>query len=93
MNPDPDLVVILMAVVTTLIGFPLALGISRRLTAKSSARASTAMPPGVDERLARIEQAVDAIAVEMERVSEGQRFTTKLLADRSAGVVPRDGTR
>ena len=28
------------------------------------------------------EQAVDAIAIEIERISEGQRFTTKLLADR-----------
>ncbi len=36
-----------------------------------------------DERLARIEQAVDAIAIEVERISEGQRFTTKLLSERA----------
>ena len=36
-----------------------------------------------DDRLARIEQAVEAIAIEVERISEGQRFTTKLLADRA----------
>ena len=36
----------------------------------------------IDQRLERIEQAVDAIAIQMERVSEGQRFTTKLLAER-----------
>lgn len=36
-----------------------------------------------EERLARIEQAVDAIAVEVERISEGQRFTTKLLSERA----------
>jgi hypothetical protein len=35
------------------------------------------------ERLARIEHALDAIALEVERISEGQRFTTKLLSDRS----------
>ena len=35
-----------------------------------------------EARLERIEQAVDAIAVEIERISEGQRFTTKLLSDR-----------
>ena len=28
------------------------------------------------------EPVVDAIAIEMERVSEGQRFTTKLLSER-----------
>jgi hypothetical protein len=39
---------------------------------------------GIEDRLTRIEQAVDTIAVETERISEGQRFTTKLLADRAA---------
>ena len=34
-------------------------------------------------RLERIEQAIDAISLEVERISEGQRFTTKLLADRA----------
>ena len=34
------------------------------------------------DRLRRLEEAVDAIAVEVERISEGQRFTTKLLAER-----------
>jgi hypothetical protein len=32
-----------------------------------------------DQRLARVEQAVEAIAVEIERIGEGQRFVTKLL--------------
>jgi hypothetical protein len=35
-----------------------------------------------DQRLARVEQAVEAIAIEIERVSEGQRYVTKLLGDR-----------
>ena len=34
----------------------------------------------ISERLARLETSVDATAVEVERISEGQRFTTKLLA-------------
>jgi hypothetical protein len=40
------------------------------------------MPPDVQDRMSRIEQAVDAIAIEVERMSEGQRFTTRLLAER-----------
>jgi hypothetical protein len=40
----------------------------------------------MEARLERIEQAVDAIAVEVERISEGQRFTTKLLSERSSTV-------
>ena len=46
----------------------------------------------VEERLARIEQAVETIAIEVERVSEGQRFTTKLLAERADdGALVRPG--
>jgi hypothetical protein len=36
----------------------------------------------IEERMGRMEQAIDAIAVEVERISEGQRFTTRLLAER-----------
>lgn len=38
----------------------------------------------LDARLTRIEHALDTLAVEMERVGEGQRFVTRLLAPRSA---------
>lgn len=42
--------------------------------------------------MARLEQAVESIALEVERISEGQRFTTRLLAERAqadrAGKVP-----
>jgi hypothetical protein len=31
-----------------------------------------------------LEQAVDAIAIEIERISEGQRFVTRLLSERPA---------
>ncbi len=33
-------------------------------------------------RLQRMEEAIDAMAVEVERIAEAQRFTTKLLAER-----------
>jgi hypothetical protein len=37
-----------------------------------------------------MEQAIDAIAVEVERIAEGQRFTSKLLAER-ADIGRREG--
>jgi ribonuclease D len=40
------------------------------------------IPSDVTQRLERMEHAIDSIAVEVERISEGQRFTTKLLADK-----------
>ena len=41
----------------------------------------------LEARLARIEEAVETIAVEIERMGEGQRFVTKLLAE-GAGKLP-----
>lgn len=40
-----------------------------------------------DERLARVEQAVEAIAIEIERVSEGQRYVTKLLNEKAQPMI------
>jgi hypothetical protein len=48
--------------------------------------------PRADARLARLEQAVDAIALEVERISEAQRFTSKLLNEQAraqANPAPR----
>jgi hypothetical protein len=61
------------------IGYPLARAYARRLEAKPAPSVS----PEVAARLERMEQAIDSIAVEVERISEGQRFTTKLLAERT----------
>lgn len=43
-----------------------------------------------DERLERIEQAVDTIAVEVERVSENQRFMTRLMTETQLGDTIKD---
>ena len=48
------------------------------------------IPSDVKQRLERMEQAIDSIAIEVERISEGQRFTTKLLSDaNAAGATSR----
>lgn len=44
----------------------------------------------LEERLYRLEQAIDSVALEVERGSEAQRFTAKLLAERlEAGPAAR----
>ena len=43
---------------------------------------------GLHERLERIEVAVDATAIEVERISEANRFMAKLLSDRGVAVSP-----
>ncbi len=58
-----------------------------------SAQLNTATPSDASRlQLAELQQVVEAIAIEVERVSEGQRFTARLLADRLAvppAVEPR----
>lgn len=66
--------------------YPLIRSWARRLDHRS---APPALPSReVEDRLDRIERAVEAVAVEVERVSEGQRFVTKLLAERPAAKFP-----
>lgn len=77
----PEVAVPLGAFATAIviaIGVPLARAYSRRLDADSK---NARIPTEVTSRLERIEQAVDAVALEVERISEGQRFTTKLLSE------------
>jgi hypothetical protein len=93
----PEVAVPLGAFVTAIIlaiGVPLARAYSRRMD--SDAR-NPRIPSEVTSRLERIEQAVDAVALEVERISEGQRFTTKLLSEGKGpesrqSAPPRDST-
>lgn len=59
------------------------ISLARMRTARLSAQVRPNLANAeLDARLARIEQAVDAIAIEVERMSESQRFVTKVLAER-----------
>ncbi len=53
-----------------------------RMKMRSREQHGRVADPGVEERLYRIEQAVDAIALEVERMAESQRFTARLLTER-----------
>ena len=82
----PEIAVPLGAFATAIIcaiGIPLARAYSRRMDAEAR---NPRIPDEVANRLERMEQALEAVAIEVERISEGQRFTTKLLSEgRSAG--------
>jgi hypothetical protein len=60
---------------------PLVLALARRLWVRG-ARAPAAVDLESSPRLQRMEQAIESIAVEVERIGEAQRFTTKLLTER-----------
>jgi len=73
-------IVLFIMVGVTAIGVPIARAFARRMDRGNTQQA---VPTDVIARLERMEQAIDSIAVEVERISEGQRFTTKLLAERA----------
>lgn len=74
-------IVLFVCGAVTAIGVPIARAYARRLERTPS---QPSIAPEVMARLERMEQALDSIAIEVERISEGQRFTTKLLAERSS---------
>jgi len=68
------------------IGSPLFRWILRRFFEPAPVLPPAQLSPDATARLERIEQAVDAVALEMERIGEGQRFVTKLLAERPTPI-------
>ena len=47
----------------------------------------------IESRLTEMQQSLDAVAIEVERISEAQRFATKLLSERGVGAPEVNGIR
>lgn len=73
----------MLMVIVIAIGIPLIIALGKKWQRQAE---RPALPDDMAPRLARMEQAIDAMSIEIERISEGQRFTTKLLTER-----PKDG--
>lgn len=79
---DPDAITAVFVLTALAVLIPLSIGIARRLWRKPAPPVSL-LEDKISPRLDRLEQAVDAIAIEVERISEGQRFVAKVLTERS----------
>lgn len=80
---DEDIVVPIAFFATAIIisiGIPLVRALIRRW---DRAGALPAAQPDTTARLERIEQAIEAMSIEVERIAEGQRFVTRLMTDRA----------
>ena len=62
--------------------FPIALTLSRLLWRRGSIKQVAGPSREETARLDNIERGIEAIAIEMERVTEGQRYVTKILSER-----------
>lgn len=74
-----------ITLVCCVVGFPIARAIGRWIDRRGT---SVTVPREVTTRLTAIEQAVESVAVEVERISEGQRYTTRLLSERPHDAIP-----
>jgi hypothetical protein len=88
MNIPGELIPIVLFITMgfTAVMWPVARAFARRMDREA---VQPKLPLELQGRLERMEQAIDSIAVEVERISEGQRFTTKLLSDRQQSLPPR----
>jgi len=76
-----------VTIAVCVVGLPLARAFGRRIDRKTEFKSVAA--PDLTPHIRQLQDSVDAMAIELERISEGQRFTAKLLADRS-GVGAQD---
>lgn len=61
---------------------PMSIAFSRRIWRRSG-KVEVVLPPEMSERMTQLERGVESIAIEVERIGEGQRFVTQVLAARS----------
>ena len=92
---DPQVIQILQIVAPTVIAVVFIIAAAAVADSWFGKRAKRLAPQDavaqarIEERLNQLTTAVDAIAVEVERISEGQRFTTQLLSDRIQSTPKR----
>jgi hypothetical protein len=79
-NNPPEEAYVLGGMFMLIVFLPLSIAWSRRIWRRSAA-AVTAFPREIGERLLRMEQALEATSVEVERIGEGQRFLTRLFTE------------
>lgn len=74
--------------------FPFAIAYARLIWKRASDPRAAAPSRDLEtqHQLQRLQQSVDAIAIEVERLSEGQRFVTKVLAQREPEALPRSAS-
>lgn len=83
----PEIMSILgLTLVFCIVGLPIARAFARWIDRRGNTPPAPARE--VMTRLEAIEQAVESVAVEVERISEGQRFTTRVLSERTHDAAP-----
>ena len=88
-----DRAIPIVGMLSVFVLFPIAMSIARNIWRRGSLPRSATPDRESAQRLERMEQTMEAIAIEIERVSEGQRFVTRLLGEQRVGVPVGPGER
>ena len=67
-----------------IVGFPIMRALGKRI--ERGAPTPVAVPAEMQAQMQHLMQSVDAIAIEVERISEGQRFATKMLSEKKSEI-------
>ena len=78
MSPFLIPIVAILAGTCMALGFPLVRAYARRVELEGQ---QSRLPRELLDQLSRMEHAIESTAVEVERISEAQRFTTRLLTE------------
>jgi hypothetical protein len=87
----PEEVFVLGGIFMCVAIMPISIAYARRIWRRSAA-AVAAIPADLMERFTQIDQAVESIAVEVERIGEGQRFITRVLAEQGSRAALPEGS-
>jgi hypothetical protein len=88
-NGPPEDVVMMTIFFSALLFMPIVIAYARRIW-RRSAKAEITLSPQLVDRMESLERSMDAVAIEVERIGEGQRFVTQLIADRAKSAeLPR----
>ncbi|CAN5884649.1 hypothetical protein BH11GEM1_BH11GEM1_34540 [soil metagenome] len=71
-------------IVTVLFALSIAYGL--RIWKRGASVITTAFPQELSERLDRLDQSMDSIAIEVERIGEGQRFVTRVMSENGRAI-------
>lgn len=96
-DPDPreiidmldNKIIPIVAILSVFVFLPFAIAVARFIWKRSTApvaRSTGGDSPATQHRLEQLQQAVDTIAIEVERISEGQRFVTRMLSERDRAL-------
>jgi hypothetical protein len=83
--PDEEIFIVLGSLFILAVLLPLTIAYARRIW-RRGAQVASDLPREIIDRLTKMDQNIDAIAIEVERIGESQRYLTRVVAEQQAAL-------